>query len=195
MSLLVYGLLAWLMPQTYSNRFHTILDNRTQKFVSELEQVAFSNSGGLFDPFVQDMEINSVELYNGNGDFVPLPTAQFNNEWEEWEVSIAQATDDAFSENAPVLSNYYYFSFSNSNEHYLLIVYGTAEQIAGLQQSFVHVFPLILFAVLTVAFAVSWLYSCMITKPMLAISHISEKMSDLQLDWKVEEQRTDRFFC
>ena len=72
MSLLVFGLLAWLMPQTYSNQLNIILDNRAQEIVSELEQVAFSNSGGLFDKFVQDMEINSVELYNGNGDLVPV---------------------------------------------------------------------------------------------------------------------------
>ena len=31
----------------------------------------------------------------------------------------------------------------------------------------------------------------MITKPVLEISRISEKMSDLQLDWTVDEQRTD----
>ena len=188
MSLLVFGLLVWLMPQTYSNRLNVILDNRTQEFVSELEQVAFSNSGGLFDKFVQDMEIDSVELYNANGDLVPLPTEQFDHEWEG---VIGQSTYVDNMESAPILSNNYYFSFSDSADRYLLMVYGTAEQIAELQQSFVRVFPLILFAVLVVAFAVSWLYSLMITKPVLEISRISEKMSDLQLDWKVDEQRAD----
>ncbi|MCM1049945.1 MAG: HAMP domain-containing histidine kinase [Clostridiales bacterium] len=188
MSLLVFGLLTWLMPQTYSNKLNTVLDKRTQDFITELEQVAFSNSGGLFDNFVQDMEINFVELYNGNGDLVPLPTKQFNN---VGEVTIAQFSDDDFSENAPVLSNNYYFSFLDSDERYLLIVYGTAEQVAELQQSFVLVFPIILFSVLVVAFAISWLYSLMITKPVLTISRISEKMSDLQMDWEIDEQRTD----
>ena len=51
-SLLVFGMLAWLMPQTYSNKLDTILDERTQNFISELEQVPFSNSGGLFDQFI-----------------------------------------------------------------------------------------------------------------------------------------------
>ena len=60
-----------------------------------------------------------------------------------------------------------------------------------LQQSFIRIFPLILLTVLMVAFVVSWLYSRMITKPVLEISRISEKMSDLQLDWTVDEQRTD----
>ena len=73
-SLLVYGLLAWLMPQTYSNRLNTVLDERAQAFISELGQVALSDSGGLFDQFISDMEINSARLYNGNGDWIPLPT-------------------------------------------------------------------------------------------------------------------------
>ena len=47
-SLLVFGMLAWLMPQTYSNKLNTILDERAQGFVSELKQIPFSDSGGLF---------------------------------------------------------------------------------------------------------------------------------------------------
>ena len=187
-SLLVFGLLVWLMPQTYSNKLNTILDERTQNFVFELEQVDFSDSGGLFDQFVQDMEINSVELYDNNGDLVPLPTVEFDN---EWGANIAQSESESFGEAAPVLSSNYYFSFADSNDRYMLIVYGTAEQIAELQQSFIRVFPLILLVILVVAFAVSWLYSRMVTKPILEISRISEKLSSLQLEWKVDEQRTD----
>lgn len=186
-SLLVFGLLAWLMPQTYSNKLNTTLDERTQEFIAELEQVSFSESGGLFDQFIQDTEINSVELSNGNGKLVPLPTVQFNN---EWGINIAQVSDD-YTETAPILSSSYHFSFSDSDDRYMLIVYGAAEQLEELQQSFARVFPFIMFIVLVVALVVSGLYSRMITKPVLEISRISEKMSDLQLDWKVDEQRTD----
>lgn len=187
-SLLVFGMLAWLMPQTYSNKLDTILDERTQNFISELEQVPFSNSGGLFDQFIANMEINSVQLYDSNGDLVPLPTVEFYN---EWGVNIAQSETNSFGETVPVLSNNYCFSFADSNDRYMLIVYGAAEQIAELQQSFIRIFPLILLIVLVAALVVSWLYSRMITKPVLEISRISEKMSDLQLDWTVDEQRTD----
>lgn len=187
-SLLVFGILAWLMPQTYSNRLNAVLDERTQGFISELEQVTFSDSGGLFDQFIANMEINSVELYS-NGDLVPLPTEKFNN---EWGVHIEQSSiDDSPAEINPVLSSNYYFSFFDSDDRYMLVVYGAAEQILELQQSFVRIFPIVLLTVLAVAFAVSWLYSRMITKPVLEISRISEKMSDLHLDWTVDEQRTD----
>ena len=190
-SLLVFSLLAWLMPQTYSNRLNTVLDERVQRFVSELEQVAFPNSGGLFDQLLQDMEINSVELYNGKGEFVPLPTERFTEAWDGNTAYYVQTQMNELRKTVPLLSGSYHFSFSDSNERYMLIVYGAAEQIGELQQSFIHVFPFILLIVLAVAFIVSSLYSCMITKPVLEISRISEKMSDLQLNWTVDEQRTD----
>lgn len=63
-----------MMPQTYSNRLNMILDERAQNFISELEQISFSDSGGLFNQFISDMEINSVELYNSSGDWGSLPT-------------------------------------------------------------------------------------------------------------------------
>ncbi len=187
-SLLVFGMLAWLMPQTYSNRLNTILDKRAQDFISELEQVPFSDSGGLFDQFVADTEINSVELYNSGGDWVTLPAKEFDNEWTG---NIAQTAFAGPGETSPVLSNQYYFSFSDCSDRYTLVVYGEAEQISELQQSFIRVFPIILLLVLAIALVISWLYSRMITKPVLEISRISEKMSDLQLDWTVDEQRTD----
>ncbi|WP_304428863.1 cell wall metabolism sensor histidine kinase WalK [uncultured Acetatifactor sp.] len=187
-SLLVFGLLAWLMPQTYSNRLNIILDERTQEFIAELEQVPFSESGGLFDQFIANTEINSVELYNSGGDWITLPTKEFDNEWEG---NIAQTAVTGLGEISPVLSNQYYFSFSDCSDRYTLVVYGEAEQISELQQSFIRVFPIILLLVLAIALVISWLYSRMITKPVLEISRISEKMSDLQLDWTVDEQRTD----
>ena len=187
-SLLVYGLLAWLMPQTYSNRLNAVLDERTQAFISELGQVAFSDSGGLFDQFISDMEINSARLYNGNGDWIPLPTKEFDN---EWGVNYPLTAVTGLGETSPVLSNQYYFSFSDSSDRYTLVVYGEAEHISELQQSFIRILPIILLMVLTVSFVISGLYSRMITKPVLEISRISEKMSDLQLYWTVDGQRTD----
>ena len=73
----------------------------------------------------------------------------------------------------------------------MLIVYGEAAQIAELQQSFIRIFPIILVAIIIIAFFASWFYSRIITFPVLKISNISTKMSAMQLDWKLEEKRTD----
>lgn len=100
-SLLVFGLLAWLMPQTYSNKLNDFLDEQVQGFISELEKVSFSESGGLFDQFSQNMEINSIRLYNENGVLISLPSEQTYNEYGE--VSIALSSEDDYGENSPVL--------------------------------------------------------------------------------------------
>lgn len=187
-SLLVYGLLAWLMPQTYSNRLNAVLDERSKEFLAELEQVTFLESGGLFDQFLQNPEIYVVELYDGNGKQIPLPSGRAFYE----EVSnVAQIVVEASGESSPILSNHYYFSFSGSDVRYMLVVYGTAEQVRELQQSFLRILPVLLLAVLMVSLTASWLYSRMITKPVLEISRIAEEMSGLHLDWQLRECRTD----
>ena len=188
-ALLVFGLLAWLMPQTYSNKLNSFLDEQAQGFIHELEDVTFSESGGLFDQFIQNMEINSVELYDSTGMLITLPTEQFSDNYGTYYV--ASAEDDGFDERSPVLSSNYYFSFLGSNDRYMLIVYGKAGQIAELQQSFFRIFPFLLIVVFAVSLIVSWLYSRIITKPVLEISRVSEKMSDLHLEWQVNGQRTD----
>ena len=88
-SLLVFGLLAWLMPQTYSNKLNDFLDEQTQRFISELEKEDFSDSGGLFDQFSQNMEINSIELYDGNGEIISLHSEQIDKEYGEVIIAIS----------------------------------------------------------------------------------------------------------
>ena len=187
-SSLVYGLLAWLMPQTYSDRLSAALDRQVQGFLAELEQVAFADSGGLFDQFRQNMEIYSVKLYDGNGQQVPLPTEVADDGWGG-EITIS-AVEDSY-ESSPVLSANYYFSFLDNDTRYMLIVYGTAEQVAELRQAFQRILPHLLFAIIAVSFAASWIYSRLITKPVLEISRISEEMSGLNLEWQLDGHRTD----
>lgn len=164
------------------------MDEQIQEFISELEKVAFSDSGGLFDQFIQNMEINSVELYDSSGMLITLPTEQF---YDSYGANVAQSADADLDESNPVLSSNYYFSFLGSDDRYMLIVYGKAGQIAELQQSFLRIFPLLLIVVFAISLIASWLYSRIITKPVLEISRVSEKMSDLHFEWQVNEQRTD----
>lgn len=186
--LLVFFLLAWLMPQTYSSGLNAILDERSRNLVSELERVSFAGSGGLFDQFLADTQIHSAELYSSSGDLIPLPT---KTEESGQGFSIAQSAETGLGEASPVLSNQYYFSFAGCTDRYILIVYGQAQPVLELQRCFLRVFPLILLMVLAAALALSWLYSRMITRPVLKLSRISQKMSALQLDWQIEEERTD----
>ena len=60
-SLSVFGLVAVLMPQTYSNELNSVLSRQTLNFIDELEMTALEDSGGLFDQFLENINIFSVE--------------------------------------------------------------------------------------------------------------------------------------
>lgn len=175
------------MPQTYSSKINNELDQQTRLLINELEQSTKQNSGGLFDQFLQNDNISYMELYTDNGQQVNLPT----NIKVNAGAGMASEMAGSASENTPVLSSSYYFSFYKDNARYMLVVYGSAAQVAELQQSFLRVLPMLLCVILAVALAASWLYSRMITKPVLEISRISKQMSNLELEWRLDEHRTD----
>ena len=114
-SLLVFGMLAWLMPQTYSNRLNTILDKRAQDFISELEQVPFSDSGGLFDQFVADTEINSVELYNSAQLLPQVLDVRINHTLVPIKIVPPQFVQKVLSgQNTPLISKQFFQHFKFS---------------------------------------------------------------------------------
>lgn len=134
MGMLAYGLLAVLMPRTYSNTLNENLDRLAKDFISELKLTQYQDSGGLFAQFLQMGEISSVELYAENGVQVPVPYFQADRAYsaEVYEEGDAQApapscqmdgaegrvqqeatatyTEES-GESSPILSNSYYFSF------------------------------------------------------------------------------------
>ena len=56
-SFLVYGVLAWYMPQTYSNNLNAALDEQTSDFVYELEHIRMQDSGGLLISFFKTRQL------------------------------------------------------------------------------------------------------------------------------------------
>ena len=186
-SFLVYGVLAWYMPQTYSNNLNAALDEQTSDFIYELEHIRMQDSGGLFDQFLQNTTISMVELYTADGVLVETPSNQ--NDFNDGITG--EALGGTSYESAPIISNSYYFSFADDNSQYILTVYGEASQIAELRQSFVSVLPILFCVILLVSLATAWVYSRIITNPVLKISRISKEMSDMRLEWQLEERRSD----
>lgn len=181
-SLSVFGLVAVLMPQTYSNELNSVLSRQTLNFIDELEMTALEDSGGLFDQFLENINIFSVELYDDNGQGITIPTMRGNE---------ASASEMASSSDAPILSNSFYFSFFGSGTKYMLVVYGEATQVEELRQVFLKISPIVFIAAFILALLASTLFSRIITSPVLRISGIATKMSEMQLDWKLDAKRTD----
>lgn len=189
-SFLVYGVLAWFMPKTYSNDLNEVLGEQTRAFIEELSQISMEKSASLFDSFLENSNIDHLELLGNDGQQVDLPNktetivddAVYETPGNPWDIEL---------DHIPVISSSYSFSFLGDNKEYTLVVYGAAEQVAELQQSFIRVLPFLALMVVIVSLIASWIFSRLITKPVLKISHISKEMSKLNLEWKLDEQRTD----
>lgn len=187
---LVYGVLTWFMPKTYSNDLNEILDKQTKAFITEISKVSMEESANLFDRFLENTSIDHIELFGNDGQQINLPTnvkVIYNDEVFE----TAGDSWDSELDNIPVISSSYSFSFFGDNTEYTLVVYGIAGQVAELQRSFIRVLPFLALIVVIVSLIAAWIFSRLITKPVLKISHISKEMSELKLEWQLDEQRTD----
>lgn len=188
--LLLFGLIAWLTPKTYLNELNTELDLKVKNFLTELEQTAFEDSGGLFDRFIYTNNIYRVELYSPDGEQMELPTRE-QSENTVYEGAVAVETTYVVA--APSWCGTYSFSFLGSSEKYTLAVYGDAAEVSELENSFVRIFPFVLGIILCVALFASWLFSRIVTLPVLKICRVAEDMSEMKLNWKIEsgKKRTD----
>ena len=191
-SFLVYGVLACFMPETYSNELNESLDEQTRAFIAEISQMSMEESGDLFDRFLDNTNIDRMELYGHDGRQIDLP----GKDRESFNDAVTEmvAEDTAWNmdiDNIPTISGSYPFSFLGDDREYTLVVYGAAGQVAELQRSFVRVLPLLALIIVIVSFIVSWIFSHLITKPVLKISRISKEMSELKLEWQLDEQRSD----
>ena len=181
---LTYLLIAIFMPKTYSLYLNYALAEKAQQFVSLLETVDFDSSGALFDSFIGNPDISTVELIDENGTSIPLPSLQ-----NTYTGSTVILSDHDLGE--PTTTQSFDFSFLNDNTQYTLIVYGNAQPVSQIRQSILQTAPLILCLIIILAAVIAFLFSRVVTKPVLTISSVAKNMSQLSLDWDCVENRTD----
>lgn len=181
---LTYLLIAIFMPKTYSLYLNDALAEKAQQFVSRLETVDFDSSGALFDSFIGNPDISTVELIDENGTSIPLPSLQ-----NTYTGSTVILSDHDLGE--PTTTQSFDFSFLNDNTQYTLIVYGNAQPVSQIRQSILQTAPLILCLIIILAAVIAFLFSRVVTKPVLRISSVAKNMSQLSLDWDCVENRTD----
>ena len=85
----------------------------------------------------------------------------------------------------------YLFSFAGSDTVYTLTVAGSAHEVDLLRNTLTNVFIILFFVILIIATLASMIYSRYVTRPVLRLSAVSKNMSELNFNWKCEEDRTD----
>lgn len=85
----------------------------------------------------------------------------------------------------------YNLSFLGSEENYTLLVYANAQPVSQIKEVFLQIMPILFFLTIGIAIFAALLFSYIVTKPILRISSIAQKMSQLSLDWHFNEKRND----
>ena len=193
-SIFIYAVLAVLLPKTYSAELEQALDRQARDLAGELSRISMEESGSLFDRFLRNETIAYLELYTEQGIQLEIPSGSAESTGTASEAVTVEAeavTEMSYEEQAPLLSESYWFSFQGSGERCMLTVYGRAREAAKLQKSFSGIFPIFLGVMFLAAFGVSFLYSRLITNPIVKLSHISKEISSLKLEWKLAGDRQD----
>lgn len=181
-----YGFIAWLVPQTYSTDLDAALDEEVNALISELERTVGTDSGFLFDEFQLNNTV-LLQLYDENGREIALPS-QYNHDFPD-------AVDgDIVFEVAPSVygaTHSYLFRFRDSEMVYTLSVAGNAEPVNQLMDTIGNIVPSLAVMVVFLSIIGAVLYSRYVTKPVIEISRVSEKMSDLDFTWDCTERRSD----
>lgn len=85
----------------------------------------------------------------------------------------------------------YLFSFADTNKVYTVSVAGSAHEVNLLKDTLGAISLALFFVIFLIAIIASVIYSSYVTRPVLRLSSVSQKMSELNFDWKCDENRTD----
>lgn len=186
--MITYGVIAWLVPKTYSTTLDTSLNSAVNSFLAEVECVTPLESGKLFDEFVLNQNSMLIQLFDSSNNEIELPS-QSSSIFPVFSTSGAAIESDDLA--AFRATHSYIFTFAGSDEVYNLTVAGSAQEVDLLKDTFGGIFAILLFVVLPVAVLTSIVYSHYVTRPVLRISDASKRMAELDFSWRCTEGRTD----
>ena len=185
---LTYTVISWLVPKTYSTTLDASLENTVSSFIAELQTMSPLESGTLFDEFLLNNNGVLLQLSDDDGNAIELPSQGAKEFPRFLDGGIATENTDPAAYRA---THSYLFSFAGSDTVYTLTVAGSAHEVDLLRNTLANVFIILFFVILIIATLASMIYSRYVTRPVLRLSAVSKNMSELNFNWKCEEDRTD----
>lgn len=200
---LTYSVVAYFMPKSYSSDLSAALERRTAELVENLQFVPFDESGDLLLSFIAQNKV-SLALVDAAGNNVALPvdsdfgvyvTADPNEAVDVFRESVIQSEDNFSVAVSSADSASTTFAqpvrFAGSEERYTLLVTAELREVNQAVAALGDILPLVLLAILAVSLLGALVYSRYVTRPIVRISGISQKLAELQFSWSCDERRQD----
>ena len=208
---ITFGLIAWATPRTYTAVVNDDLQHQVDSLTARLQTTDFEDCGPVLDEFIRASR-SDVMLLTASGTLAATGSKLSSQGLREddavtvtsydsgssgtlsssWGVRVAQehpnATTIAAVQQYTILAD---VSFADRAEHYKLYVTPQPETENLAVRALIQTAPWLLLALLTFSLLCALIYSRYITRPIIRISAIAEKMAELDFDWKCGEKRHD----
>ncbi len=213
---ITYLFIAWATPITYQSIATDALQEQTYQLANNLQSTTLEESGPLLDNFRMDTGAD-VRITDASGKVVDVPTSFATEDtataWSD--VTTTTVSDEfiasdtktatALSEDSPLgglagivtavaISNSDWnvpFAFADSSEMYELMVTVSIAAVNQTVEAMGRVLPWLAVVILAISLLGALFYSRYITRPIVRISGISQKMADLDFSWQCGENRGD----
>ena len=182
---LTYGLIAQLMPLTYTVDQERLLTDKAAQLVEQLGEYTITDCGPLLSQFIFQYGV-PVSIQDSAGNVVGGIEPSDNMAAEENSFLLDREKTDYVvhcigSE----------FSFKDSSEPYQLLIFASTRAVNQAVEALGRIWPWLAAAILLVSVLASLFYAHFITRPIVRLSGISQKLSELDFSWRCGERRTD----
>ena len=195
---LTYGFIAWVMPLTYTADRQQALTVRMEELAQRLEESSLEDCGPLLSSFAAENDAQ-VSIMDPGGNLVksskPTELDQ-TGDWPGWsiqseddvEITLSIAGDGNTSVTQAIGRGFF---FPGVPGEYALLAVGSTRAVNQAAEALARVWPWLAAVILLVSILTALLYARFITRPIVNISAISQKLSELDFTWRCQENRSD----
>ena len=195
---LTYGLIAQLMPLTYTADQERMLVAQADRLAKQLEEYTLADCESLLSQFTFQYGV-PVSIQDSAGNVVGgvdpsdvMPTGEHG----QWEMTPNHLSGEGIQPNKENEDYIVHcigteFSFQDSSENCQLLIFASTRAVNQAAEALGHIWPWLAAAILLVSVLTSLFYAHFITRPIVRLSGISQKLSELDFSWRCRERRTD----
>ncbi len=197
--LLTYFFIAWFMPVSYTTELNRDLDRRAKEVVLKLGRTDLQGSTNILNDFVIKTGVE-VRVIDPKGERVDLPLlipTRTVYDGVFFGVSVSGSRNGKEEPGKDLgfdmsVDKTYTFMLAGSNEPYKMVVISSGPQVVNQAlDALKQTLPWLLVTILCISLLGSLFYSRYVTRPIVKMSAISRKMSDLDFDWHCDDSRSD----
>ena len=195
---LTYGFIAWVMPLTYTADRQQALSVQMEELAQRLEESSLEDCGPLLAAFAAENDAQ-VSILDPAGNWVkggePAGLGETGEQkdlgirsGDDVEIALSIVGDGDTSVTQAIGRGFF---FPDLPGEYALLVVGSTRAVNQAAEALVRVWPCLAAAILVMSVLAALFYARFITRPIVDISAISQKLSGLDFTWRCREDRDD----